>query len=154
MATYQMRINGTEKTVSSDDPNQPLLYVLRDLGLTAAKFGCGFGQCGACTILVEGRATRSCVAPVAGMQGTAITTLEGIGSANALHPVQTAFIEHQVPQCGYCTSGIIVGAVALLAEKPKPSEADIRTALEGNLCRCGTHGRVVAAVLAASGQRG
>ena len=154
MGTYSIRINGNGRTVSSLDPNEPLLYVLRGLGLTATKFGCGLGQCGACNVLVDGRATRSCLETIAGSQGKSIVTLEGLGSISAPHPVQAAFIKEQVPQCGYCTSGMIISAAALLAEKPKPTEHDIRTALEGNLCRCGTHVRIMRAVMAASGQGG
>jgi len=131
-----------------------LLYGLRGLGLTATKFGCGLGQCGACNVLIDGRPVRSCLTTVADAQGKSVTTLEGLGSVSAPHPVQAAFIKAQVPQCGYCTSGMIVSAVALLADKPKPTEYDVRSALEGNLCRCGTHVRVVRAVMAASGQGG
>lgn len=154
MPSYDLRINGSARRVESSDPDQPLLYVLRGLGLTAAKFGCGLGQCGACNVLVDGKALPSCQLTVAGVQGKAITTLEGLGSAAAPHPIQAAFIKEQVPQCGYCTPGMIVSAAALLADKPKPSEAEVRAALDGNLCRCGTHVRVVRAVLAASGQEG
>jgi len=154
MGTYSIRINGNARTVSSLDPNQPLLYVLRGLGLTATKFGCGLGQCGACNVLVDGRATRSCLETIASSQGKSVVTLEGLGSMSAPHPVQAAFIKEQVPQCGYCTSGMIIGAAALLAERPKPTEDDVVAALEGNLCRCGTHVRIVRAVMAASGQGG
>jgi nicotinate dehydrogenase subunit A len=154
MTTYRLRINDLEHTIESSDPDQPLLYGLRGLGLTATKFGCGLGQCGACNVLVDGRPTRSCLTTIADAQGKAIVTLEGLGSMAAPHPVQAAFIKEQVPQCGYCTSGMIISAVALLAEKPKPTEDDIRTSLEGNLCRCGTHLRVIRAVMAASGQGG
>jgi nicotinate dehydrogenase subunit A len=154
MASYQLTINGTERTIESSDPDQPLLYVLRGLGLTATKFGCGLGQCGACSVLLDGRAARSCLATIANAAGTSVVTLEGLGSISAPHPVQAAFIKEQVPQCGYCTSGMIIGAAALLAEKPKPTEDDIRAALEGNLCRCGTHTRVMRAVMNASGQGG
>jgi len=154
MGTYSIRINGNARTVSSLDPNQPLLYVLRGLGLTATKFGCGLGQCGACNVLVDGRATRSCLETIASSQGKSVVTLEGLGSMSAPHPVQAAFIKEQVPQCGYCTSGMIISAAALLAEKVKPTEDDVIAALEGNLCRCGTHVRIVRAVMAASGQAG
>ena len=154
MGTYSIRINGNARTVSSLDPNQPLLYVLRGLGLTATKFGCGLGQCGACNVLVDGRATRSCLETIASSQGKSVVTLEGLGSMSAPHPVQAAFIKEQVPQCGYCTSGMIIGAAALLAERAKPTEDDVVAALEGNLCRCGTHVRIVRAVMAASGQGG
>lgn len=154
MPTYSLRINGNFQSVNSSDPDKPLLYVLRGLGLTATKFGCGLGQCGACTVLVDGSAARSCQTTVAAAQGKTITTLEGLGSAANPHPIQAAFIKEQVPQCGYCTSGMIMSAAALLSEKQKPSEGDIRSALDGNLCRCGTHQRVVRAVMAASGQGG
>lgn len=151
MASYSVNINGKVREMDSADPNQPLLYVLRGIGLTATKFGCGLGQCGACTVLVDGSAARSCQIPIGSIQGKSVTTLEGLGSADAPHPVQAAFIKEQVPQCGYCTSGMIMSATALLAEKPKPTEAEIRSALDGNLCRCGTHVRVVRAVLDAAG---
>jgi nicotinate dehydrogenase subunit A len=154
MAQYKLSVNGSPRDIDSSDPDQPLLYVLRGLGLTATKFGCGLGQCGACTVMVGGAAVRSCQMTVADAQGKPIVTLEGLGSAAKPHPLQTAFINEQVPQCGYCTSGMIMSAAALLAEKAKPSERDIRTALDGNLCRCGSHVRVVRAVLAASGQAG
>ncbi len=154
MAKYNLSINGNAEIVESSDADKPLLYVLRERGLTAAKFGCGLGQCGACTVLADGTAVRSCQLTVANAQGKQITTLEGLGSLEKPHPIQAAFIKEQVPQCGYCTSGIIMSAAALLSEKPKPSEADIRSALDGNLCRCGTHARVVRAVMAASGQGG
>jgi aerobic-type carbon monoxide dehydrogenase small subunit (CoxS/CutS family) len=132
----------------------PLLYVLRGLGLTATKFGCGLGQCGACNVLVDGRATPSCLEAIAYSHGKSVVTLEGLGSISAPHPLQAAFIKEQVPQCGYCTSGMIISAAALLAEKPKPTEDDILAALEGNLCRCGTQVRILRAVMAASGQGG
>lgn len=154
MASYRLRINGFERAIEASDPDQPLLYGLRGLGLTATKFGCGLGQCGACNVLIEGRPVRSCLTTVADAQGKSVTTLEGLGSVSALHPVQAAFIKEQVPQCGYCTSGMIISAVALLADKPKPTAEDVRSALDGNLCRCGTHVRVIRAVMAASGQGG
>jgi nicotinate dehydrogenase subunit A len=154
MASYRLRINGVDRTIESSDPDKPLLYALRGLGLTATKFGCGLGQCGACSVLIDRKPARSCLETVANIAGKSVVTLEGLGSASAPHPVQAAFIKEQVPQCGYCTSGMIITAVALLAEKPRPTEADIRTALDGNLCRCGTHGRVMRAVMAASGQGG
>jgi len=154
MPTYSLRINGNFQNINATDPDKPLLYVLRGIGLTAAKFGCGLGQCGACTVIADGAAVRSCQMTVAAAQGKQITTLEGLGTAANPHPLQAAFIKEQVPQCGYCTSGIIMSAAALLSEKKKPSEADVRTALDGNLCRCGTHQRVVRAVMAASGQGG
>ena len=154
MAKYKLHVNGKARTVDASDADKPLLYVLRDLGLTAAKDGCGLGQCGACTVIIDGSAASSCQVTIASAQGKSITTLEGLGSASRPHPVQAAFIEEQVPQCGYCTSGIIMSAAALLAKTPKPSEDEVRAALDGNLCRCGIHVRVVRAVMAAAGQRG
>jgi nicotinate dehydrogenase subunit A len=125
-----------------------LLHVLRnDLGLNGPKYGCGLGQCGACTVLVDGVAARACVIPAAGVAGRAVTTLEGLGSrATGLHPVQQAFIDAQAAQCGYCLNGMIMTTVALLADTPRPSERQIREALSGNLCRCGTHVEIVDAV--------
>src|ERR1700693_1076514 len=154
MPKYNLRVNGSVRTVDSSDADKPLLYVLRDLGLTATKFGCGLGQCGACTVLADGTAVQSCQMTVANAQGKTIITLEGLGSASKPHPIQSAFIDEQVPQCGYCTSGMIMSVAALLSKKPKPSEADIRSALDVNLCRCGSHVRAVRAVMVASGQRG
>ena len=151
MPKYDLRVNGFGRTVDSSDPDKPLLYVLRGLGLTATKFGCGLGQCGACMVLVDGKATPSCLTTIAAAQGKSVTTLEGLAGA---HPVQAAFIKEQVPQCGYCTSGMIMTSVALLDSNKKPSEAEVRTELDGNLCRCGSHVRVVRAVMAASGQGG
>jgi nicotinate dehydrogenase subunit A len=154
MPKYDLRINGSARSVDSSDADKPLLYVLRGLGLTATKFGCGLGQCGACMVLVDGKAMPSCLTTVASAQGKAITTLEGLGTVEKPHPLQAAFIKEQVPQCGYCTSGMIISAAALLSENKKPSESDVRTALDRNLCRCGTHVRVVRAVMSASGQGG
>jgi len=151
---YNLQVNGIARIVDSSDPDQPLLYVLRGLGLTATKFGCGLGQCGACTVLVDSKAVRSCQMTIAGAQGASVTTLEGLGSITKPHPLQAAFIKEQVPQCGYCISGIIMSAAALLSENQKPTEAEIQMALDGNLCRCGSHVRIVRAVMAASGQRG
>jgi nicotinate dehydrogenase subunit A len=147
MATYDIRINGFSRASESDDPDKPLLYVLRGMGLTAAKFGCGLGQCGACTVLLDGQAVRSCQVPVSAATGKSVTTLEGLGTTASLHPLQAAFIAEQVPQCGYCTNGMIMSAAGLLAHNKKPSETEVRDALDGNLCRCGTHVRVVAAVM-------
>jgi nicotinate dehydrogenase subunit A len=125
----------------------PLLTVLRnDLGLNGPKFGCGLGECGACTVLVDGTAARACVIPVGGVAGRSITTLEGLGTRDQLHPVQQAFIDEQAAQCGYCLNGMIMMATALLAREPNPSEACIRGELSGNLCRCGTHVEIVRAV--------
>jgi nicotinate dehydrogenase subunit A len=144
MATFQ--VNG--KAVTTDaEADTPLLYVLRgDLQLNAAKFGCGLGQCGACTVLVEGEPTFSCVTPIAILEGKKVTTLEGLGSADKPHPLQRAFIEEQAAQCGYCIAGMIMRAAALLAKNPNPGEAEIRSALIPNLCRCGTHMRILRAV--------
>ena len=152
MASYNLRVNGYARSVEADDAGKPLLYVLRDMGLTAAKYGCGLGQCGACKVLIDGKAAPSCQISIADAKGKSITTLEGLASGTGLHPVQAAFIKEQVPQCGYCTGGIIMSAVALLARNNKPNEEEVRSELDGNLCRCGTHVRVVRAVMAASGQ--
>ena len=152
MPSYNIKVNGLARTVESSDPNQPLLYVLRGFGLTATKYGCGLGQCGACTVLLDRKAVRSCLVPISSVKAKAVTTLEGLATTGKPHPIQAAFIKEQVPQCGYCTSGMIMSAAALLTEKRKPTEADVRATLDGNLCRCGSHQRVVRAVLAASGQ--
>jgi aerobic-type carbon monoxide dehydrogenase small subunit (CoxS/CutS family) len=154
MTSYTIRVNQFTRTVDTADPDKPLLYVLRGLGLTAAKFGCGLGQCGACTVWIDGQPARSCVVTIADVKDKTVTTLEGLSSASALHPIQAAFIEEQVPQCGYCTSGMIMSAAALLAQNAKPNENEVRAALDGNLCRCGTHTRVIRAVMRASGQGG
>jgi nicotinate dehydrogenase subunit A len=146
MATYRLRVNGFSRTAESDDPDKPLLYVLRGYGLTATKFGCGLGQCGACTVMVDGDAVRSCQTPISAAAGKTVTTLEGLSG----HPLQAAFVAEQAPQCGYCTSGMIMSAAALLDKNKKPSETEVRSALDGNLCRCGSHPRVVAAVMRAS----
>jgi nicotinate dehydrogenase subunit A len=125
-----------------------LLYVLRnDLELNGAKFGCGLAQCGACTVLIDGKATRSCVTPIGAVATSEITTIEGLGSIANPHPLQTAFIEEQAAQCGYCTNGMIMAAKELLDRNPRPNEADVRAALASNLCRCGTHNRIIRAVL-------
>ena len=129
------------------DPDTPLLYVLRgELGLNAAKYGCGLGQCGACTVLVDNRAAFSCIAPVAALEGKRITTLESLGSVDHPGPLQAAFIEEQAAQCGYCSAGMIMRAEALLRHNRSPSDAEIRAALLPNLCRCGTHMRILRAV--------
>ena len=156
MATLQLRVNSSARTVQLDDPDTPLLYVLRnDLDLTGAHFGCGLAQCGACTVHVDGAAVRSCVTPAASVQGREVTTIEGLGSPERPDPVQAAFIAEQAAQCGYCTAGIVMTAHALLNRNPRPSEADVRQALAGNLCRCGSHVRVLRAVMrAASGAPG
>ncbi len=145
----KLTINGHAKNVTAD-PGTPLLWVLREeLGLTGAKYGCGIGQCGACTVHVDGVAVRSCATPVESVKEAKITTIESFGGA---HPVQQAWIAAQVPQCGYCQPGMIMSSVALLKEKPKPSDADIDEALAGHICRCGTYPRIRAAIKRASGQ--
>jgi nicotinate dehydrogenase subunit A len=155
MAKYPLIVNGTKQTVESADPDQPLLYVLRNaLGLHATKFGCGLGQCGSCTVLVDGVATRSCVTPVSALAGKKITTLEGLGTPEKPHPVQAAFIAEQAAQCGYCSNGIVMTSVALLKEKPHPTREEIKIALAGNLCRCGSHDRVLRAVARAAAAGG
>jgi nicotinate dehydrogenase subunit A len=139
--------------VALDDPGTPLLYVLRDdLALRGPKFGCGLGQCGACAVLVDGHAIRSCVTRAADVEKRVITTLEGLGSPELPSRVQAAFIAEQAAQCGYCTNGMIMTATALLAQTPRPAEADIREALAQNLCRCGSHVRVIAAVMRAAAE--
>jgi nicotinate dehydrogenase subunit A len=155
MPDYTLRVNGTTRTVRTD-ADTPLLYVLRNnLELNSPKFGCGLAQCGACTVHIDGRAARSCVTPVSSLAGKAVTTLEGLGTAEKPHPLQKAFLDEQAAQCGYCTSGMIMSAKVLLDSKPKPSAADIKTALAGNLCRCGSHNRIVRAVQrAAAGTKG
>jgi len=142
-----LKVNGVAHTVAAE-PTTPLLYVLRnDLGLNAAKFGCGHGQCGACTVLVDGGAVRSCITPVASLAGSEVTTIEGLGTIEHPHPLQEAFIAEQAAQCGYCTAGVIMFAKALLDRNPHPSEAQVRMALADNLCRCGVHNRIIRAVL-------
>ncbi len=151
MATYSFQLNGRPVAADSWDPAQPLLYVLRDqFDLHGSKFGCGLGQCGACTVLLDGSATRSCQTPISRTAGRSITTIEGLGTPEKPHPVQSAFIAEQAAQCGYCTSGMIVAAAALLSRTPSPSADQARQALAGNLCRCGTHTRILRAVLRAA----
>ncbi len=155
MATVKMEVNGAARGVEVDDPRTPLLYVLRnDLGLTGTKFGCGLAQCGACTVLVDGRAVRSCSTAASAAQGRRVTTVEGLGSAERPDPLQAAFIEEQAAQCGYCTAGMIMSARALLAQTARPTEAQVRQALAGNLCRCGSHVRVIRAVMRAAAKAG
>lgn len=148
-----LNVNGHPAPVNVDDPDTPLLYVLRDdLGLHGPRFGCGLGQCGACTVHIDGQAVRSCITPVSSLKaGAKIVTLEGLGSPDKPHPVQAAFIAEQAAQCGYCINGMIMQSAALLNETPKPDEAAIRQALAQNLCRCGTHLRIVRAVQRAAG---
>ncbi len=150
--SIKITVNGHAHDVRAT-PDTPLLYVLRDeLQLDGPKFGCGLAQCGACTVIVKGRATRSCVLPV-GSVNAPVTTVEGLGTAAHPHPVQTAFITEQAAQCGYCTSGMVVAAAALLEQHHAPTDAQIHQALDGNLCRCGSHLRVVRAVKRAAGAR-
>jgi len=145
-----IKVNGAMRSVPAE-PDTPLLYVLRnDLGLNAAKFGCGLAQCGACTVLVDGRPVRSCVTPIDTLGQSEITTLEGLGTLERPHPLQVAFMTEQAAQCGYCIAGMIMAAKALLDRNPQPSEADVRQGLAENLCRCGTHNRIVRAVLRAA----
>ena len=148
--SFKLDVNGASRTVSVDS-GTPLLYVLRnDLELSGPRFGCGLSQCGSCTVLVDGKPTRSCVFPVDAAVGKKVTTLEGLASGDSLHPLQRAFIAEQAAQCGYCGNGMIMTAKALLERTPRPTEAQVRKALGANLCRCGTHNRIVRAVLRAS----
>jgi len=145
-----LKVNGKARLVTAE-PDTPLLYVLRnDFELNGAKFGCGLAQCGACTVLVDGKATRSCVAPIGTLEQSEITTIEGLGTIETPHPLQRAFMDEQAAQCGYCINGMIMTAKELLDRVPKPTEAAVRAALDANLCRCGTHGRIIRAVLKAA----
>jgi len=142
----ELNVNGTRHTIEAE-PEMPLLYALRDdLGMQNPRFGCGLAQCGACTVLINGEPTRSCITPVDGIAGKTVTTLAGIGSPDKPHKVQAAFIEEQVPQCGYCLNGWIMTTVALLEKNSRPSDAQIREALAGLKCRCGTHASILRAV--------
>lgn len=146
-------VNGRTATIALDDPETPLLYVLRDdLGLHGPRFGCGLGQCGACTVHIDGQAVRSCITPASSVGAAKVVTLEGLGTLEHPHPVQAAFIQEQAVQCGYCINGMIMQSAAFLKDNKKPSEAEIRDALANNLCRCGTHVRIVRAVQRAAGQ--
>jgi isoquinoline 1-oxidoreductase alpha subunit len=147
----QLTINGAVQVIDVAT-DTPLLWVLRDtLGLTGTKFGCGIAQCGACTVLLNGTPIRSCVTPIAVAAGAEITTIEGLGSDGELHPLQQAWLDLQVPQCGYCQSGQILSAVALLETNPNPSDEDINTAMSGNICRCGMYSRIKAAIKQVAG---
>lgn len=148
----RLHINGNEHVVADVDESTPLLWVLRDhLGLVGTKFGCGIAQCGACTVHLDGEPARSCSVPVSAVAGRKITTIEGLaGPDGRLHPLQAAWIEHDVPQCGYCQAGQLMSAAALLNKKPKPTDADIDAAMNGNLCRCGTYPRIRKAIHAAA----
>lgn len=150
MTTYQLNINGKRQSVEAES-DTPLLYVLRDnLNLQGPKFGCGLGQCGACTVLVNGEAMRSCITPVSSIKAAKVVTLEGLGKPGKPHPMQQAFIDEQAVQCGYCINGMVMQSVSFLNKNPKPSEAQVAQALAANLCRCGTHTRIVKAVLRAA----
>lgn len=144
--TVKLNVNGAEYSVTAE-PDTPLLYILRnDLKLMGTRFGCGLGQCGSCSVLIEGKNVPSCDTPLWAAVGKRITTIEGMGTSERLHPLQQAFIDEQAAQCGYCVSGIVISAKALLDKNPNPNEDDIRAALDGNLCRCGTHNRFIRAI--------
>lgn len=154
MSSFTLTVNGTEQSVDVDE-NTPLLWVLRNhLGMTGTKFGCGVAQCGACTVHLDGAATRSCITPISEVGDQQVTTIEGLGSDDALHPLQEAWIETQAPQCGYCQSGQLMTASSLLSQNPNPSDDEITDAMKGNLCRCGTYQRIHQAVKMAAGSKG
>ena len=149
--TYTFHINGRARTLTTWDAGEPLLYALRgSLGLTGAKLGCGLGQCGSCTVLVDDQPTRACMMPISSAAGRRITTVEGLGTPEKPDPLQAAFIAAQAAQCGYCTSGMIMSARALLMKTPHPAEDDVKQALAGNLCRCGAYVRILRAVMRAA----
>ena len=149
-----LKVNGASHSVPAE-PDTPLLYVLRnDLALNGAKFGCGLAQCGACTVLVDGKPVRSCVTPIGSLGSAEITTIEGLGTPEKPHPLQKAFINEQAAQCGYCINGMIMSAKELLDRKPNITEGEVKEVLAGNLCRCGTHNRIVGAVLRAARDMG
>ena len=153
MPKFTLNVNGNTRTVDVRDPDEPLLYVLRNaLDLTGAKYGCGLGQCGACTVIVDGSAARSCILSVAAAEGKKITTIEGLGSPDKPHPLQAAFIAEQAAQCGYCINGMVMAGAALLQANPNVTREDAQKALAGNLCRCGTHERILRAIVRASGR--
>jgi nicotinate dehydrogenase subunit A len=150
---YTLNVNGKRSVVDADDPAMPLLYALRnDLGLHGPRFGCGLSQCGACTVHVDGRAMRSCTVPISSVGNRNVVTLEGLAAKGKLHPVQQAFIDEQAVQCGYCINGMVMQAAALLAVNRKPTDDQIREAMAANLCRCGTHVRILRAIRRASDQ--
>ena len=154
MPSFILNVNGESRTVELRDPDEPLLYVLRNaFALTGAKFGCGLGQCGACTVIVDGEAVRSCTLPVSKAVGKKITTIEGLAAAEKPHPLQTAMVAEQAGQCGYCMNGMVMSGVALLSREPNPTREQAQQALAGNLCRCGSHDRILRAVIRASGRR-
>ncbi len=152
--TVTLKVNGASRSVPAE-PDTPLLYVLRnDLNLNGAKFGCGLAQCGSCTVLIDGKPARSCVTEIGSLAGAEIVTLEALGTIERPHALQQAFIAEQAAQCGYCTNGMIMTAKALLDRNPRPSETEVKEALAANLCRCGSHNRVVRAVLRAAQEMG
>jgi nicotinate dehydrogenase subunit A len=152
MAQIPLKVNGKAQVIDAE-PDMPLLYALRnDLELNGPKFGCGLAQCGACTVIMDGNAIRSCITPISVARNKTVTTLEGLGSTKKMHRIQQAFVDEQALQCGYCVNGMIMSTKALLDKNPKPSDAQIKEALAGNLCRCGTHVRILRAVKRASGQ--
>lgn len=151
MPNLSLHVNGESRSVEVRDPNEPLLYVLRNaLGLTGAKYGCGLGQCGACTVHVDGEPVRACQMPVAQAVDRKVTTIEGLGTPDKPHPLQAAFVAEQAAQCGYCAAGMVMAGAAALARKPDLTRNDVQQALAGNLCRCGTHERIVRAMLRAA----
>jgi nicotinate dehydrogenase subunit A len=151
MPSLNLHVNGETRSVAVRDPDEPLLYVLRNsLSLTGAKFGCGLGQCGACTVLVDGDAVRSCLLPVSQVGDKKVTTIEGLGTPEKPHPLQAAFVAEQAAQCGYCVAGMVMSGAALLARKPQLTREDAQQALAGNLCRCGTQPRILRALLRAA----
>jgi len=153
MARISLAVNG-KKQVVEVDPDTPLLYILRnDFELNGPKFGCGLGQCGACTVIIDGNAIRSCQVQVTSVQNRPVTTVEGLGSTKKMHRLQQAFVDEQAVQCGYCIAGMIMTSKVLLDKNPKPTDSQIKEALAGNLCRCGTHTRILRAVKRASGQK-
>lgn len=152
MARIPLKVNGKAQVIDAE-PDMPLLYALRnDLQLNGPKFGCGLAQCGACIVIMDGNAIRSCVTPMSTAQNKAVTTLEGLGSTKKMHKIQQAFVDEQAVQCGYCINGMIMTTKALLDKNPRPNDTQIKEALAGNLCRCGTHVRILRAVKRASGQ--
>jgi nicotinate dehydrogenase subunit A len=153
MPAYRLNVNGKAATLEATDPAEPLLYALRNqLNLTGAKYGCGLGQCGACSVLVDGKVARSCMVPVSSVNNKTIVTIEGLGSPEKPHPVQAAFIAEQAAQCGYCTNGMVMATASLLAQNPRPSVEQVKAALDANLCKCGSHHRVIRAAMRASGR--
>ena len=153
MARISLKVNGKAQLIDAE-ADMPLLYALRnDLQLNGPKFGCGLAQCGACTVIMDGNAIRSCVTPLSTAQNKSVTTLEGLGSTKKMHRIQQAFVDEQAVQCGYCINGMIMTTKALLDKNPKPTDRQIKEALAGNLCRCGTHVRILRAVKRASGQK-